>query len=62
MTVHWKQIFSVRYDDLLSQLQVLNRTELIWLFTLLDCQLTETDIRLVKVVLATDTQVGGNMK
>ena len=43
-------------DDLLSELQGLNRTELNCLYILFDCRLLESDGGLDKVVLGTDRE------
>jgi hypothetical protein len=54
--VYFEQPFAVCCDDFLSQLQGLNRTEMNFLYVLLECRLSEIDDRLDKVVLVTERE------
>jgi hypothetical protein len=47
-------------SDFLSQLQGLDRTELICSYILLDCRMSETNNRVDMVVLVTERESGGH--
>jgi hypothetical protein len=56
VAVYWEQSVAVCCDNLLSELQGLNRTELNCLYIVLDCGLSESGDRLDKVVLGTERE------